>query len=49
MGRYSTLVRFLIAFSLLVTLILIGTLGYTFIEGWSLRDSLYMKIGQNKK
>jgi len=42
MDRFPTLVRFLIAFSLLVLLILIGTLGYRFIEGWSMGDSLYM-------
>ena len=42
MGRYSTFIRFLIAFFLLVLLIIIGTLGYRFIEGWSIRDSLYM-------
>ena len=42
MGRFSTLVRFLIAFSLLVLLILIGTLGYALIEDWSIGDSLYM-------
>jgi voltage-gated potassium channel len=42
MGRYSTLVRLLIAFFLLVLLVLIGTLGYKFIEGWSMGDSLYM-------
>jgi voltage-gated potassium channel len=42
MGRLSTLVRFLIAFSLLVLLILIGTLGYALIEDWSIGDSLYM-------
>jgi voltage-gated potassium channel len=42
MGRLSSLVRFLIAFFLLLLLILIGTAGYTLIEGWSIRDSLYM-------
>jgi len=42
MGRFSTLVHFLIAFSLLVLLIMIGTLGYALIEDWSIGDSLYM-------
>ncbi|UCF99624.1 MAG: potassium channel protein [Spirochaetaceae bacterium] len=42
MGRFSTLLRFLTAFFLLVLLIVIGTLGYAFIEGWSIGDSLYM-------
>jgi voltage-gated potassium channel len=42
MSRFSTLVRFLFAFLLLVLLILIGTVGYSIIEGWSIGDSLYM-------
>jgi voltage-gated potassium channel len=42
MRRFSTLARFLVAFSLLTLLILIGTLGYALIEGWSIRESLYM-------
>jgi voltage-gated potassium channel len=42
MGRFPTFIRFLIAFSLLVLLIIIGGLGYSLIEGWSIRDSLYM-------
>ncbi|MBN2551380.1 MAG: potassium channel protein [Spirochaetales bacterium] len=42
MGRLSTLARFLIALSLLLLLILIGTLGYSSIEGWSVGDSVYM-------
>lgn len=42
MGRFSTFVRFLTAIFLLALLIVIGTIGYRLIEGWSIRDSLYM-------
>jgi voltage-gated potassium channel len=37
-------VRFAIAFLLLVLLVGGGTLGYTLIEGWSVGDSLYMTV-----
>jgi voltage-gated potassium channel len=42
MGRFPPVVRFLIAFLLLCLLVAGGTLGYRWIEGWSLGDSLYM-------
>jgi voltage-gated potassium channel len=42
MGRFPPVVRFLIAFVLLCLLVLAGTLGYRWIEGWPLGDSLYM-------
>ena len=37
-------VRFSIAFVLLIALVARGTLGYTSIEGWSIDDSLYMTM-----
>lgn len=36
--------QFLFQISLILTVILIGTLGYTLIERWSLFDSLYMTV-----
>jgi voltage-gated potassium channel len=42
MGRFPPVVRFLIAFVLLCLLVLAGTLGYRWIEGWSVGESLYM-------
>jgi voltage-gated potassium channel len=42
MGRLPPLIRFLTAFVLLVLLVLVGTLGYSWIEGWSWQESLYM-------
>ncbi|MBN1836939.1 MAG: potassium channel protein [Spirochaetales bacterium] len=42
MGRFPPVVRFLIAFVLLTLLVAAGTLGYHWIEGWPLGDSLYM-------
>ncbi len=40
----SPLVRFSIAFLLLAILMGGGTLGYTWIEGWPIWDSLYMTV-----
>ena len=40
----SPLVRFSIAFLLLTLLIVVGTLGYSWIEGWPPGDSLYMTV-----
>jgi hypothetical protein len=37
-------VRFSIAFVLLIALVAGGTLGYTSIEGWSIDDSLYVTM-----
>lgn len=42
MGALSPFLRFSIAFLFLVILIGGGMIGYSLIEGWSLRDSLYM-------
>lgn len=36
--------RFLVAFIVLVVVILFGTLGYHFIEGWSFSDAAYMTV-----
>ena len=41
-SRLSPLVKFSIAFLSLVVLVICGTLGYRWIEGWSIGDSLYM-------
>jgi len=42
MGRFAPFVRFLIALLLLCLLVAAGTIGYRWIEGWPLGDSLYM-------
>ncbi|MFW6138102.1 MAG: potassium channel family protein, partial [Spirochaetota bacterium] len=42
MSQLPQLVRFLIAFFLLVMVVVVGVLGYSFIEGWPFRESLYM-------
>ncbi|HUV07293.1 MAG TPA: NAD-binding protein [Spirochaetia bacterium] len=42
--KSSPLVRFSLAFLFVALLIAGGTMGYSFIEGWSLSDSLYMTI-----
>jgi voltage-gated potassium channel len=42
LGRLSSLVRFAIAFLLLLLLVAVGTAGYRVVEGWSMRDSLFM-------
>ena len=36
--------RFAYAFVLLVALILLGGLGYAWLEGWSFADGLYMAV-----
>ena len=42
MTRLPTIGRFFTAFALLCCLVAAGTLGYRWIEGWTLGDSLYM-------
>ena len=40
----TPILRFTIAFLLLVLLISVGTIGYAWVEGWSILDSLYMTL-----
>jgi voltage-gated potassium channel len=44
MVRLTRLARFLIPLGLLCLLVVAGTLGYHWIEGWTLNDSLFMTI-----
>ncbi len=44
MRNMGSFVRFTIAFLLLVLLVAGGTLGYSWVEGWSVAESLYMTV-----
>lgn len=42
--QIAPFLRFTVVLSLLVLFISVGTIGYTFIEGWPILDSLYMTL-----
>ncbi len=44
MGNTETQSRFTLAILTAVIILLVGTAGYSFIEGWDLLDSLYMTL-----